>query len=441
MMPRDRYSGRARRGIQDELIQQLDATLLNTNLVMGGGEQARLHFQLAASAERIRSVNAEQLVPRVRALIQTWTDTLEMRLARSRSAEDARRQARRWGAAFSPEYQAATEPEQAVADLEAIEAMEAAGRVVDLRLSNPELADGEPVTLLTVYMRGTQLVLSDVMPGLENAGLRVLSMSAFEAREGAHTTFLYVFAVQDAARQPIDLDARGPALAEALLAVGAGDATNDALNELVLHAGLAWREVDVLRLYCEYAFQLGLAPARSALTGALRSHPALARLLITIFSRKFDPDISSDTIEREAALHGLTREYMTALEGVASLAQDRALRSLLALLHATVRTNYFLHGGAHPTARSGGVPYISIKILNGRLEAVTDTRLRAEVWVQSARMAGVHLRGGPISRGGLRHSDRPDDLRTEVHGLVRTQSVKNCVIVPAGSKGGRRAAL
>ena len=436
IMPRDRYSGRARRGIENELIQQFDATLLNTNLVMGGGEQARLHFQLAASAERIGSVKAEQLEPRVRALIQTWTDALEMRLARSRSAEDARRQAHRWGAAFSPEYQAATEPEQAVADLEAIEAMEAADRRVHLRLSNPESAEGEPVTLLTVYMRGMRLVLSDVMPGLENAGLRVLSMSAFEAREDADSTFIYVFAVQDAAGQPIDLDARGPALSEALLAVGAGEAANDSLNELVLHAGLAWREVDVLRLYCEYAFQLGLAPARSALTGALRAHPASARLLVTMFGRKFDPAVTSDPVEREAALHGLTGEYMKALESVTSLAQDRALRSLLALLHATVRTNYFLHGGADPTTRSGGVPYISIKVLNDRLEALVSTRLRAEVWVQSARMAGVHLRGGPVSRGGLRHSDRPDDLRTEVHGLVRTQSVKNCVIVPAGSKGG-----
>ncbi|MGH7447848.1 MAG: NAD-glutamate dehydrogenase domain-containing protein, partial [Longimicrobiales bacterium] len=292
------------------------------------------------------------------------------------------------------------------------------------------------MTLLTVYMRGTRLVLSDVMPGLENAGLRVLSMSPFEARDDAGTTFVSVFAVQDATRQPLDLDARGVVLAEALLAVGAGETTNDSLNELVLHAGLSWREVDVLRLYCEYAFQLGLAPARLALTGALRAHPAAARLLVTMFARKFDPAVSSGPAERQAALDALCSEYIAALERVTSLAQDRALRNLLALLLATVRTNYFLHGGAHPTRRSGGVPYISIKILNERLQAVVPSRLCAEVWVQSARMAGVHLRGGPVSRGGLRHSDRPDDLRTEVLGLVRTQSVKNCVIVPAGSKGG-----
>ncbi|HEX6133516.1 MAG TPA: NAD-glutamate dehydrogenase domain-containing protein [Longimicrobiales bacterium] len=436
IMPRDRYSGRARRGILTELIRQLDASVLNTNLVMGGGEQARLHFQLAAPAERTRSLVAEQLEQRVRTLIQTWTDVLEMRLARSRSTDEARRQAQRWGAAFSPEYQAAVEPEQAVADIEAIESMEAAARMVDLRLSNREPAGGEPVTLLTVYMRGTRLVLSDVMPGLENAGLRVLSMSPFEARDDTGTTFIYVFAVQDAARQPIDLDARGAVLTEALLAVGAGEAANDSLNELVLHAGLAWREVDVLRLYCEYAFQLGLAPARLALTAALRAQPSAARLLVTMFARKFDPAVPDSPAERDAAVAGLCSEYTSALESVTSLAQDRALRNLLALLRATVRTNYFLHGGARPTRRSGGVPYISVKILNEHLQSIVSSRLRAEVWVQSARMAGVHLRGGPVSRGGLRHSDRPDDLRTEVLGLVRTQSVKNCVIVPAGSKGG-----
>ncbi|MBR9991189.1 MAG: NAD-glutamate dehydrogenase [Gemmatimonadetes bacterium] len=436
IMPRDRYSGRARRGIQTELIRQLDATLLNTNLVMGGGEQARLHFQFAASPDRIDAVAVDQVEQRVRALIQTWTDTLELRFARSRTSDDARRQAQRWGAAFSEEYQAATEPEDAVDDIAAIEAMEAAGRNVDVRLSNPAPIGGERVTRLTVYMRGTRLVLSDVMPILEFAGLRVLSMNSFEANEASGATFVYVFAVQDAAHHPIDLDARGTVLAEALLAAGAGDTARDPLNQLVLTTGLAWREVDVLRAYCEYAFQLGLAPARVTLTGALRAHPTAARLFVAMFVHKFDPDGASDPGERQKGLDALCTEFMQQLESVTSLAEDRALRHLLTLLGATVRTNYFLHGGAKPDARSGGVPYLSLKIMSEQLQSLVPSRLRAEVWVQSARMAGVHLRRGPVSRGGLRHSDRPDDLRTEVLGLVRTQSVKNCVIVPAGSKGG-----
>jgi glutamate dehydrogenase len=436
IMPRDRYSGRARRGIQAELMRQLDGTLLNTNLVMGGGEQARLHLQFAASPKRIESVAIDQLEQRVRSLIQTWADTLEIRLARTRAQPDAQREAQRWGLAFSQEYQAATQPDDAVADIDAIEALKESGRSVDVRLSDAAPAGGEKATRLTVYMRGSRLVLSEVMPILENAGLRVLSMNPFEATEDDATTFIYVFAVQDAAHRPIDRTARGALLADALLAAGTGETTNDTLNALVLRAGLHWREVDVLRAYCEYAFQLKLAPARIALTGALLAHPEAARLLIAMFNELFDPALRSTPAARQERLQALCNEFTSALENVSSIAEDRALRYLLALLLATVRTNYFLHGGALPTARSGGVPYISLKILSEKLQSLVPTRMRAEVWVQSARMAGVHMRRGPVSRGGLRFSDRPDDLRTEVLGLVRTQAVKNCVIVPAGSKGG-----
>jgi glutamate dehydrogenase len=436
IMPRDRYSADARRGIQAELMRQLEGTLLNTSLVMGSGEQARVHFHVAASPERLRTLNPAQIEQRVRELIQTWTDVLELRLARSMAPDDARRTAQHWGAAFSPEYQAAISPDDAVGDIAAIEAM-AADRVLDLRLSHHAPDDAEPVTRLTVYLRGTRLVLSDVMPVFDNAGLRVLSMSPFDVTEaGGDTTYIYVFAVQDAARQPVDIDARGALLAEALLAVGARQTTNDALNSLVLQAGLAWREVDVLRAYCEYAFQLGLAPVRSALTGALRAHPVAARLLVTIFNEKFDPSTGLGIDARQERIDALCSDFMGALEQVTSIADDRALRHLLALLSASVRTNYFVHGGAQPSTISGGVPYISFKILSERLQSLVPSRLRAEIWVQSARMAGIHMRRGPVSRGGLRYSDRPNDLRTEVLGLVRTQSVKNCVIVPAGSKGG-----
>ncbi|CAN5881000.1 NAD-glutamate dehydrogenase [soil metagenome] len=436
IMPRDRYSARTRRGMQAELIRLLDGTLLNTNLVMGSGEQARVHFQLAAPAERLSAVAPEHVEQIVRELIQTWTDLLEQRLAGSHPPDEAARLARRWGAAFSPEYQAAILPDDAVGDIAAIEAMEAADRTLDLRLSHHVPADGEPVTRLTVYLRGTRLVLSDVMPVFDNAGLRVLSMSPFDATEADGATYVYVFAVQDASGRPIDLETRGAVLAEAMLAVGTRQTTNDALNALVLSAGLAWREVDVLRAYCEYAFQLGLAPARVALTGPLRAHPHAAQRLVAMFNDKFDPASGADTDARQARFTEQCNEFMAELESVSSIAEDRALRILLALLDATVRTNYFLHGGVQPTRTSGGVPYVSIKILSERIQSLVPSRLRAEVWVQSARMAGIHMRRGPVSRGGLRFSDRPDDLRTEVLGLVRTQSVKNCVIVPAGSKGG-----
>src|SRR5690606_16018974 len=267
-------------------------------------------------------------------------------------------------------------------------------------------------------------------------GLRVLSMIPYDAIDEQGGAHIYTFSVQDETHRPLDLDARGALLREAILAVAADDATSDGLNGLVLSAGLRWRQVDVLRTYAEYAFQLQIVPSRQLLLRTLRAHPEPARLLVELFTQKFDPDAATSPAERAERTAAAQQRFTESLEHVTSLVDDRALRRLLALIEATVRTNYYVHGGAAPTKRSGGAPYISIKILSELLQPIVPSRLRAEVWVHSARMAGIHMRGAKVARGGLRHSDRPDDLRTEVLGLVRTQSVKNAVIVPAGSKGG-----
>jgi glutamate dehydrogenase len=440
VLPRERYSGRARRALQAEFLRHYDGTLLNFHLVLGGGDQARLHFYIAAPAERINALAPDQVEQIVQQMIRTWSDELELRLVDEFGAPEGHGLAERWSAMSSPEYQAATTPADAVADLRVITDMEAAGQTIALRMTNdePESAAGvEPVTRLRVYLRGERLVLSDFMPILENAGLRVISMSPFETRPRADEppVLIYVFAVQDPRHQPLDLARSGAALTEVILAARAGDAASDPLNALILTAGLTWREVDVLRGYAEYAFQLKVVPSRLSLINALCSHAPVARLLVAVFKAKFDPsgEGAGSRGERVAALRDA---LLRALDDVTPLNDDRTLRRLLALLDATVRTNYFIHGGSQPTTRAGGVPYISFKFLSELLQPLVPSRLRAEVWVHSVRMAGIHMRRGKVSRGGLRHSDRPDDFRTEVLGLVRTQSVKNAVIVPAGSKGG-----
>jgi glutamate dehydrogenase len=439
IMPKDRYSGRARRALQKELVRQFEGALLNYHLVMGGGDQARLHFYITATPERLGAIAPEQIEQIVRQMIRTWADRLESSLLEDRPADEARRLTERWGAAFSEEYQAATPPEEAVADMEVITGMEADDAPVALRLSNPAGTDsaGERVTRLNVYLRGERLVLSDFMPILENLGLRVIAMSPFDVKDaGEAAATIYVFTVQGPDGQPLDLEARRERLTEAVMAVRSGDACNDALNSLVLTAGMPWREVDVLRAYAEYAFQLKAVPSRLALTNALQAYPDSARILIEIFRTRFDPTSGRDLEWRTRRVGELQRDFVQSLGRVAALGDDRALRRLALLIDATVRTNYFIHGGATPSFRSGGVPYISFKFLGELLQSLVRTRLRADIWVQSARMAGIHLRTGKVSRGGLRHSDRPDDFRTEILGLVRTQAVKNAVIVPAGSKGG-----
>lgn len=440
IMPGDRYSGRVRRRLQNALLRELDGTLLNYHLVLGGGAQARLHFQIAASKESIAEVTRSQIEVLVHEIVQTWTELLERRLARTHAPDVAQRKAQRWGAAFSTEYQASSGPDEAAADLAVVEAMEADDRHVDVRLSNSLLhtADGETedFTWLNVYVRDDVLVLSDFMPILEHLGLRVLSMRPYDARDEQGGARIYTFSVQTRDRHRLDLDARSRLLTDAILSVAAGDAASDALNALVLAAGLRWRQVDVLRVYSEYAFQCQVVPARQMLPRVLNAYPETVRLLIALFAQKFDPAAAANAAERAQRVAAARKAVLASLEQVTSLNDDRALRRVLGLIDATVRTNYYMHGGDEPTKRSGGVPYISLKISSELLQPLVPTRLRAEVWVQSARMAGTHLRAAKVARGGLRHSDRPDDVRTEVMGLVRTQAVKNAVIVPAGSKGG-----
>jgi glutamate dehydrogenase len=441
ILPKDRFSGEARKALEAALVKTLEGEILNYHLALGEGDQARLHFYMATKPERLRAVDVAELEQLVGRIIRSWSDRVRDGLERVRPADEARRLARSYGEAFSPEYQAATDPEIAVADILELEAMDAGGESISIALANRGWAVAAPgvedVTELKVYLRGERLILSDFMPILENAGLRVIGVAPFDVGGGdTDEATLYAFAVQDAEGNPLDIDGRGGLLAETILAVRTGDALNDQLNRLVLYAGLHWREVDVLRAYAGYAFQAGAVPSRLALPSALVKYPGIAGELFDLFKIRFDPSADQPTSEREETAADVLAAFHGSLRGVTSLADDRALRRLEALISGTLRTNYFRRGGRTPTFRSGGVPYISFKFACAEVDFLRHTRLRYEVWVHSARMEGVHLRGARVARGGIRWSDRPDDFRTEILGLVKTQMVKNAVIVPGGSKGG-----
>ncbi len=438
ILAKEKFSGEVRKRIEEAFVERFEGEVLNYHLALGEGDQARLHFYMAAPTERIEAVSVRELEELVRELTRTWADRVLEGLERVRPPDEARRLVRRYGEAFSPEFKAATEPATAVQDILELDAMEVEGRKVSIRLRNlegrPAVTGDDRFTELNLYLVGERLVLSDFMPILENAGLRVIAVNPYEVRgHSVPDAILYAFMVQDASGEPLDIDARGSLLSQALLAVREGEATNDRLNGLVLSAGLSWREVDVLRAYASFGFQSGALPSRMSLPTALRKHPNLAGLLFRLFEVRFDPEGAAAREEKAARIRSAIRE---GLADVASLGDDRVLRQLRSLIDGTLRTNYYRTGGRTPTRRSGGVPYISLKFDCRALQSGGRSSLRYEVWVRSARMEGVHLRGGKVARGGIRHSDRPDDFRTEVLGLVRTQMVKNAVIVPAGSKGG-----
>ncbi|HEX6042197.1 NAD-glutamate dehydrogenase domain-containing protein, partial [Longimicrobium sp.] len=429
ILPHGRYSAEVRQAVGERLAQRAGGPLLYQVMAMAAGDRARLHYYLALG-ENAPVPAARELEREVSSLVRTWEDGLRDALRELTDEGEAVRLATTYGGAFSAEYRAANAPVAAVHDVLHMERLERSGETVGLQLRQPLPGESAPAgsSVLKLYLRGERLVLSDFMPILEDARMRVVEVDTFALRGAGEQGFIiYSFAVQTREGQPIP-DEVAPILAESLLAVRAGDAVEDPFNGLTLAAGLRWREADLLRAYSEYAFQVGAIPSRIAVSRALAAYPAVTRRLIELFHARFGGQGGDQAAVRA--------RLMDEIEKVTALPDDRALRRLLALMEGTVRTNYYRHGGADPTARSGGVPYISLKVRCADVDELKKTRLLYEVFVHSSRMEGVHLRGAAVARGGIRWSDRPDDFRTEILGLVTTQMIKNAVIVPNGSKGG-----
>src|SRR5581483_3459863 len=263
-------------------------------------------------------------------------------------------------------------------------------------------------------------------PLLENMGVRVVDQRPYEVRPSGRDSPVWI---HDFGLQPAgdDLEADGVKgiFTQAFAAVWRREAENDGFNRLVLGAGLTGREVAILRAYSKYLRQVGSAFSQAYMERTLAGNPHIARLLVELFHARFDPARLPDP-EDEAS--GLGKRLEAAIDAVASLDEDRILRSFLALVQATLRTNWFQsHPAGHPVA---------FKLDPAQVPDLPLPRPRYEIFVCSPRVEGVHLRGGRVSRGGLRWSDRREDFRTEVLGLMKAQMVKNAVIVPVGAKGG-----
>ena len=436
VIPRDAFSAEVRHRIQDAIAERLHGTLVYYFLALSEGYTARLHFCFAADPPKssvVRDLEAE-----IVQLARRWQDRLREKLIEKFGAKRGAALAARWKAAFSVDYEATVDVARAVRDIEDVEKLIAGGRdfmVETGRRESKSSADGaapaeiNEISEIRMIGLGEAPMLSDLMPTLQNFGIRVLAEDAHELRpatDGKITqSYVQAFSVQGPSSKPFADFPGAKSIPDALAAVRSELTSDDALNALTLTAGLTWREVSLLRAYLIAAFQMRLAPARLALQRVMLLNPELSRLLVELFTARlaFDRETPPDK------LTDLRAAYISRLAAIENIADDRIARILLSLVEATVRTNYF-------RPMTAPDPYIALKFESARISGLPDTAPLYEIHVNSPRMEGCHLRAGKIARGGIRFSDRPDDYRSEILDLMKTQTVKNAIIVPTGSKGG-----
>nr|MDQ3825991.1 NAD-glutamate dehydrogenase [Actinomycetota bacterium] len=432
-LPRDRYTTTARLAMQDVLVRDLHGTGLDYSAQIGESVHARVHFTVHTDPRDPAVPAAPDVVAitdRLEDAVYTWDDRLLE--AAAISGEAIADLAQRYLAAFPQAYKEDFDASTALLDIGRLEAL-APPDGLNVCFELPDGAEpGE--RRFKLYLAGQRITLSKVLPVLQQMGVEVVDERPYEVvrGDGVHC-WIYDFSLRlDAgllskfADQDVeDVQRR---FCDGFVAAWRGACEVDRFNALMLHAGLDWRQVAVLRGYTRYQRQARNPYSQRYVEDVLLAHSDIAAALVALFEARFDPTL--DTATREVSHRDLAIQVATMIDDVVGLDADRILRSLLALVCATLRTNHYVRdSGGDPR------PYLAIKLDPTMVPGLPEPRPAFEIFVYSPRVEGVHLRFGPVARGGLRWSDRREDYRTEALGLVKAQAVKNAVIVPVGAKG------
>ncbi|MGY1840310.1 MULTISPECIES: NAD-glutamate dehydrogenase [unclassified Modestobacter] len=433
-LPRDRYTTAVRLAMQQLLLEHLGGTTVEFTVRSSESVLTRLHFVVRVPVSRrglsrLPDVDVRALETALAGAARSWTDDLADALA-ARHGDEAPRLLARVADAFPAAYQEDFPAAVAVDDLARLDRL-APGQM-DLRLRSPRGPVGSSSTegerRLTIYRVGERLLLSDVLPVLQHMGVDVLDERPYEIdRIGAPMAWVYDFGLASPSDEVPFAGTLPERFTDTVTAVWAGRTEDDGLNALVLRAGLTWRQVAVLRAYVQWLRQGGLSFGQGYVQQTLAAHPGIVARLVALFETRFHPDRAAG---RESRTEALVASLTDAIGEVASLDADRVLTALLAAVRATLRTT------AYTADVAAGRAPLALKLDPTSVPDLPEPRPAREVWVSSPRVLGVHLRFGAVARGGLRWSDRREDLRTEVLGLVKAQTVKNTVIVPTGAKGG-----
>lgn len=434
--PRRRYTTAVRLLMEEELRRAFRAKSIDFEVRLTESPMARVFFRIHVGGatpdvpvSSTAVVDPSQLERRLIAATRSWSDGLDEVIRDRFPAAEAVRLSGLWSEAFPPSYRAVYEVEAAIGDIINFETFDLDGKggrpygdplltVYVRKGASPTLAEDARIRLYLTRPRS----LTQILPFLHNLGLEVLDQRPFELRRGTgQDVFLYDLGVKYPAG--VDPEASSGLLADAFAAAMRGDVESDRIDALVIRERVGWRQAAILRSYAKYLQQLGTTNSYGFIAETLISNVRATRALLALFQAKFDPELGESDRSRDTA--AAKRELLAAIDDIPVLDADRLLRTFMNLVEATLRTNYFLDKA-----------HLSFKLNPGAIANAPFPRPKYEIWVYSPRVEGVHLRFGALARGGLRWSDRSEDFRTEVLGLVKAQNVKNSVIVPTGAKGG-----
>lgn len=432
-VPRDRYDTRLRVNFQHILEEEMEGECSNFYASVDDSPFARVMYIINVPAGQLSDYRTAAIEAKLQEAGRQWSEKLTTALQAKMDDDQAiSAVVQRFGNAFPIGYQEIYKPKQTIHDITKIgEALMGTRFALDLY---KDYSCGPQELRLKIYHKGIPVTLSDVLPLLENMGLRTFSEMPFEIEpEGSiDQVWIHDFHLQIKNGHAPDFDKKSKDVKakfeEAFARIWYGDAENDSLNQLVLTAGLDWRDITVMRSYVRYLRQTANPFGKLYLETALTRHPFICRLIIDLFKAYFDPTRQKESTARAKSINAAIED---ALQHVDSLDEDRIIRSITGLVNATLRTNFWQRD-----AEGQPKSWLSFKLDSAKIADLPDPKPFREIYVYSPRVEGIHLRSDWISRGGLRWSDRHEDFRTEILGLMKTQQVKNSVIVPMGAKGG-----
>jgi len=428
-VPREKYTTFVRRRIEATLQDAFAGTSVHSSVQITDSVLARVHIVVHTQSGDRPRISIQSIEKKIADVVVTWSDRLRDELGAECGLDDAPKLYRDYHDVFPLGYQEDVTPREACSDVSRIEEMLNDGVPRTVELYEPDGYEPGDMHFL-VYGFDEPLVLSEAFPILEDMGVDVYTERPYELTLHSGNSFwIQDFHLRRENVTSIDLDSIAPHFESCFMQVLAGHVESDGLNRLILAAKLDWRQITLIRCYAKYLLQLGMPFSQAYMEDVLVAHSGSVHLLIEQFEMQFDPSLSG--AKRKSRLKSITAAVARAVARARNVDEDRILSAFAGAVRATLRTNYF------QTDDDGAVkPYISIKLDPSALREVPLPKPKFEIFVFSPDVEGVHLRGGDIARGGLRWSDRREDFRTEVLGLMKAQVVKNTVIIPTGAKGG-----